>query len=367
MLTDDLDYELPANLIATRPAEPRDAARLMVIRRSDGEIGDRHVRDLAELLRPGDLLVFNRSRVLPARFFATREATGGRVEGLYLESPEVDHWLVLLQSGGHLKASERLTLDAAASLQLLESREEGQWLARLDSREGTLDVLGRIGCTPLPPYIRQRRRSLHEPEVRPEDAERYNTVYADVPGSVAAPTAGLHFTAVLLQRLEQRGIQRAELTLHVGIGTFAPVRAQRLEDHRMHEEWLQVPPETLTALQAARCEGRRVIPVGTTSVRALESLPPMAEAGGTYTARTRLFIFPRDAGHAASGGSEAPWGPKFRWTDGLLPSFHLPRSPLLALVAALPGVGLERLKQWYARAIAERYRFYSYGDAMLLL
>lgn len=359
MLTAELDYPLPPELIAAHAAEPRDAARLMVIERATGRVEHRQVRDLPQILRPGDLLVFNRSRVLPARFFATRAATGGRVEGLYLESPAADRWLVLLQSGGRLQPGERLTLLPEASLLLLAAREDGPWLAQLEGQAGTLAILERIGSTPLPPYIRQRRKERGEAEVQPADAQRYNTVYAAEPGSVAAPTAGLHFTAQLLQRLAAAGIEQTSLTLHVGLGTFAPVRAERLEDHPMHEEWLHVPADALAALKAARAAGRRIIPVGTTCVRALESLPAADRLGaGGYTARTRLFLYPSEAAQA---------GPVFRFTDGLLTNFHLPRSTLLALVAALPAVGIERLKAWYGLAIAQRYRFYSYGDAMLLV
>lgn len=360
MLTSELDYDLPPQLIATHAAEPRDSARLMVIRRDSGAVEHRHVRDLPRLLRPGDLLVFNRSRVLPARFFAMREGTGGRVEGLYLESPAVNQWLVLLQSGGHLRRGENLIVGAEASLRLLESRGDGQWLTQLESQAPTLAVLERIGSTPLPPYIRQRRRDLGEAEVQPSDAHRYNTVYADDAGSVAAPTAGLHFTPHLLAHLAEVGVQRASVTLHVGLGTFLPVRTQRLEEHQMHEEWLQVPPEAIEALLVARREGRRIIPIGTTCVRALESLPPLdqLDVKAPYTARTRLFLHPGDSPDS---------GPVFRFADALMTNFHLPRSTLLALVAALPGVGMDRLKAWYQIAIAKQYRFYSYGDAMLLL
>jgi S-adenosylmethionine:tRNA ribosyltransferase-isomerase len=378
MLTADLDYDLPADRIATAPAEPRDAARLMVIHRESGRIEHRHVRDLAPPpeaslregvgLREGDLLVFNQTRVLPAAFAGTRAATGGQVRGLYLHSDTASNngtvWQVMLESRGTLREGETITLADDAALDLRERLGEGRWRAALRGAADTLDLLGRIGSTPLPPYIRNQRRARHEPEVGPADAQRYNTVFARDPGSVAAPTAALHFTEDLLNRLEAMGVARTMLTLHVGLGTFARVRSERLEDHAMHSEWVRIPRDTLDALQTARQRGGRVIPVGTTCVRALESLPkpmPLPTDEGNdrgFVMQTSLFIHPSD--------DEAERF-RFRLTDALMTNFHLPRSTLLALVAALPGVGIERLKQWYSAAIHNDYRFYSYGDAMLIL
>lgn len=363
METAALDYELPADRIVTSPAEPRDAAHLMIVDRAGGGIEDRFVRDLGSgsgPLRAGDLLVLNVTRVLPASFTVVRESTGGKAKGLYLgESNDAEGltWRVMLEMRGTPRVGDRLTFPGQADyLELLESHGSGQWLARLQSAHDTLALLERVGTTPLPQYIRQARKQRGEAEVRPEDAQRYNTVFAADPGSVAAPTAALHFTPELLGAIDRLGVKRATLTLHVGLGTFAPVRAATLEEHAIHEEWIRIPAATIAALRKARARGGRIIPVGTTCVRALESLPnPLPNVGMDYTARTNLFIFP----------GQPPF--PFRFTDALMTNFHLPRSTLLALVAALPGVGLDRLKTWYRHAIEHDYRFYSYGDAMLIV
>ncbi len=355
MLTSELDYTLPAERIAVAPAQPRDAARLMVVHRATGVIEHRRVRDLPDLgvLQAGDLMLVNQSRVLPARFEGVRAATGGRVEGLYLAEPSHRTWRTLLESRGSLQPGECICLAEDATLTLRRRIERGQWDARLDGPHDTLALLARIGTPPLPPYIRKARKALHLPEVGPDDAARYNTVYAHDPGSVAAPTAGLHFTPNLLARLDAIGVHRAAVTLHVGLGTFAPVETDRLEDHRLHSEPTHVPVDTLAAICHARQRQARILVVGTTTVRTIESLPdPLPTGPQGHAADTTLMILP---------------GFTFRYTDLLLTNFHLPRSSLMALVAALPGVGVERLKQWYALAVAEGYRFYSYGDAMLLL
>jgi len=372
MFTADLDYHLPPQQIATEPAQPRDAARLMIIDRHTGRVEHRHVHDLSDNpaptpscvgsspLRPGDLLVFNQSRVLPACFSARRAATGGRVGGLYLalrQHAHGCHWLVMLETGGSLRAGEQIDLTADSSLELVENHGGGQWLAKLTSPDDTLTLLNRIGSPPLPPYILRQRRDRHQDEAQPQDADRYNTVFATDPGSIAAPTAGLHFTQALLSQLDQIGLHQAMVTLHVGLGTFAPVRTTRLQDHPIHPESITVPAATIAAIRATRQSGGRIIPVGTTTVRALESLPNPLPATGDHTGSTRLFVMPDDE----TGGFP------FRFTDALLTNFHLPRSTLLAMVAALPGVGLVRLKSWYQIAIDHGYRFYSFGDAMLIL
>lgn len=354
MRTADLDYDLPPDRIAAEPVQPRDAARLMVIDRATGRISHHHVRDLPDLglLQSGDVMVFNNTKVIPARFHGRREKTGGRVEGLYLGSAaDNGHiWSILLETRGRLVPGERIALDETAHLRLLEKHPAGRWTAALESDQDTLTILHRLGTTPLPPYIRRVRRLRGMAEVREDDAQRYNTIYAAVPGSVAAPTAGLHFTPQLLERLDALGVIRRFVTLHVGVGTFAPIRTARLEQHRMEAEWISVPAETVQALREARQTGRRILCVGTTTVRALESLPqPLPDE---YCGLTDLFIYS---------------GFTFRFTDALFTNFHLPRSTLLALVAALPGVGIQRLKAWYALAIQEGYRFYSYGDAMLIV
>ncbi len=402
MRVDELDYQLPPELIADRPAARRPDARLMLVRLGGQRVGGPqvehlHIRDLPGLLKAGDLLLFNQTRVIPARFHAIRLKTGGHVEGLFLKEPDKGRWQVMLKAKGHLQAGESLALtrppdrpaedrdeQAAAlhRLELLERNAEGHWLAKLQSGRSTFDLLEAIGQMPLPPYIEKQRKQPTTPEAAPEataesniaepfpsgvgrdqaaaemlDRERYQTVYAREPGAIAAPTAGLHFTPELLAKLDGMGIERRFVTLHVGLGTFAPVRAARLEDHPMHSEWFKAPGDTLAALSRARREGRRLIAIGTTTVRSLESLPQglvegldAADEPPDFTADTRLLIQP---------------GFTFRHTDGLLTNFHLPRSTLLALVAAITG--LERLKELYQLAIAQKYRFFSYGDAMLIL
>lgn len=354
MRLDDLDYDLPPELIAAAPAEQRDAAKLLVYDRATRSVAHRTVSDLPELpglLRAGDLLVFNDTRVLPARFEAIRINTGGRVEGLFLETRDDVHWLVMLGSGGRLACGERLALSDDDEIELLDKQPDGSWSARKLSDHDTQTLLDRVGVMPLPPYIR-KARGASDRTFDALDRQRYQTVYAKSAGAVAAPTAGLHFTETLLKRLADAGIEQAHLTLHVGLGTFAPVRVDRLEDHDMHTERFTVSAATLAALIRARAEGRRIIPVGTTSVRALESLPPPPEVDPStdYTASTKLLIQP---------------GFEFRWTDALMTNFHLPRSTLLALVAGL--MGLDELMRCYRIAIANRYRFFSYGDAMLII
>ena len=368
MLTSDLEYVLPPDLIATTPAEPRDAARLMVIRREQGIIEHRHVCDVADpaanLLRPGDLIIFNQSRVLPAHFEAIRSSTGGHISGLYVRSAPADDrlWEVMLESGGKLRPAEVVAFDDDHHLELLARLDGGLWQARLHGNESSLALLQRLGTVPLPPYIVAQRKKHEQPGINDNDAARYNTVYAKTPGSVAAPTAGLHFTQNLLDQLSALGVRQAFVTLHVGLGTFASIRTERVEDHAMHSEWISVPGETIAAIEATRAAGGRIIPVGTTSVRSLESLPrdfndELRQHG--YEGETRLLITPREYPCT----QDSP----FRFADAMMTNFHLPHSTLLALVAALPGVGIEKLKEWYGVAIAERYRFFSYGDAMLLI
>ncbi len=362
MRVDDLDYELPPGRIATEPAEPRDAARLMVVDRKRQRIEHHYVRDLLGVPgspQPGDLMVFNQTRVLPAYFTAIRAATGGKVSGLYLAESD-GLWRIMLESRGTLQPGELITLDGETSLELVNRVDGGEWRARLRSPQDTVATLQRVGVTPLPPYIRQERRTKGEKEIRPDDATRYNTVFARDAGSVAAPTAGLHFTPSLLKAIDAAGVRRASITLHVGLGTFSPVRTENLEDHAIHREWIDISSETIALLQETRAAGGRIIPVGTTTVRALESLPSNWESLKGYTAETDLFITP-------SLSESGPGAFAFRFTDALMTNFHLPRSTLLALVAALPNVGVDRLKLWYHTAVAEGYRFYSYGDAMLII
>lgn len=348
MRTDELNYHLPEDRIAAVPADRREQAKLMVVRCAEDTVDHRGAADLPRLLRAGDLLVLNRTRVLPARFFGRRAATGGKIEGLYLGSDPRGGWQVLLESRGKLQPGERIDLAENESLELIQRGPDNAWQTRRHGATETLALLDRIGAMPLPPYIRRRRAGEDSEELRAMDRQRYQTVFADHPGAVAAPTASLHLTEALLGELAEKGIETAMLTLHVGLGTFAPVRSETLDDHPMHAEWFSVPAATLEALRRARAEGRRIIPVGTTCVRALESLPdPLPR--DDYAAETDLMIQP---------------GFAFRYTDALMTNFHLPRSTLLALVAALTG--LDRLKALYRLAVENDYRFYSYGDAMLI-
>ena len=366
MRTDALDYHLPEELIATQAAEPRDSARLLLARRDSQTIEHHRVRDLPGLglFQPGDVMLVNQTRVLPAQLMGLRQATGGRVTGLFVDADSDRRWRVLLESRGTLTPGETIQLtreqqDAEpADIELIESLGNGEWRAQLLGEADTATVLSRLGQTPLPPYIRKQRKKLGQGEITDSDRDRYNTVYAQSPGSVAAPTAGLHFTPALLKAIDACGVQRAAVDLHVGLGTFAPVRTEQLEDHAMHHESYTVPRATLDAIADARERGSRLFTVGTTTVRALESLPEDALAPDAYpegiTSSTNLFIRP-DTGF------------DFRYTDRLMTNFHLPQSTLLALVAALPGIGVDRLMAIYREAVAEQYRFYSYGDAMLIV
>jgi len=369
MRTDALDYTLPSGLIATRAAEPRDSARLLAYQRATDTVTHARVRDLPGLgvLLPGDLLVTNNSRVLPARFSATRQQTGGRVTGLYLEpiatplapddaAPEHHYFACLLEYGGKPRPGEAIALTENFCFELVQRDfrgGRGEWLCRAPADPGIETVLAQVGSMPLPPYIRHARKQLGLPEDQPGDAERYNTVYADQQqaGSVAAPTAGLHFTPGLLDALEEKGVRHLSITLHVGMGTFASVHSDTLEDHPMHTERFSISPEVWDDIQAARSSGGKVVAIGTTTVRALES------ATGPGSHDTALLIQPGDDG--------SPYN--FKHTDALLTNFHLPRSTLLALVAALPGVGINKLLELYQEAIDHEYRFYSFGDAMLIV
>jgi S-adenosylmethionine:tRNA ribosyltransferase-isomerase len=340
------DYWLPAERIAQRPADRRDRSRLLRLDRASGSLGHHHFVELPAILRPGDLVVLNDTRVLPARL-VLRRRTGSRVDGLFVRALADGCWEMMLRGRGRIRAGETLGVegDAAQSIELLAPGGEGLWRVAPRPAVEAADLLDRAGGAPLPPYI--QRKEADAPLGR-LDRERYQTVYAEVPGAIAAPTAGLHFTAELLAALASRGIETAHLTLHVGLGTFKPVTAARVEDHRMHAERFHLPGATAEAVRRARGEGRRVVAVGTTTVRVLESA---ARSGGLREAEgeTDLFIYP-------------PF--QFEAVDALLTNFHLPRSTLLMLVAAFAG--REPLLRAYQAAIDEGYRFYSYGDACLI-
>lgn len=335
--TEDFDYELPEELIAQRPVTPRDASRLLVADKRTGRLQHKTFRDLPEFLAPGDVLVRNDTRVIPARLLGVKAPTGGRVELLLVRRLSRDTWEALVRPGRRVAPGAVLSFgDGLLTAQVLERTEGGGRIVRFRSVGPLDEALQQAGQVPLPPYI-------HEVL---EDPERYQTVYAREAGSSAAPTAGLHFTQRVLDELKRRGVHIADVTLHVGPGTFRPVKAEYVDEHDMHAEYYHIPEAAAVAVQEAKREGRRVIAVGTTTARALESWAATGETAGW----TDLFIYP---------------GYRWRVVDGLLTNFHLPRSSLLMLVSAL--LGRERTLAAYREAVKERYRFFSFGDAMLIL
>ena len=345
---DAYDYELPRELIAQEPLRHRADSRLMIVDRQSDCIEVGHIRDLTDHLREDDLLVLNDTRVIPARLVGRRESTGGRWTGLYLGSDDEGMWRVLGKTRGQVKPLDRVILEDRDSrpqlaLTLFAPLGEGMWAARPESDEPPLDVLGQIGRVPLPPYIRGG-------EMVDADLQDYQTVFAEKPGAVAAPTAGLHFTPQLLELLQRQGVDIAHITLHVGIGTFRPIKADRLDEHQMHSEWVEVSLEAAQRAESCRARGGRVVAVGTTVVRSLESAAKEVGLGMNWTGETDLFIRP-------------PY--EFRALDALLTNFHLPRSTLLILVSAFGGADL--IRRAYQLAIEEEFRFFSYGDAMLIL
>jgi S-adenosylmethionine:tRNA ribosyltransferase-isomerase len=343
MRSDLFDYDLPEALIAQEPCPERDRSRLMVVRRAEGTIEHHVFADLPDLLAPGDLLVLNDTRVIPARLLGRRAATGGKWEGLFLRETPDGLWELMCQTRGRLTEGETVVVEPGGLwLTLVRKTPERHWLARPLDAGSALDLLRRYGQVPLPPYVRKGRAGA-------ADVERYQTVYADRPGAVAAPTAGLHFTPRVFERLDERGVGRAFLTLHVGEGTFAPIQAEEVARHRMHREWGDLPADTAGRISACRGHGGRVVAVGTTSVRVLETVAATGPLRN-WDGETDLFIYP-------------PY--EFRLVDGLLTNFHLPRTSLLCLVSAFAGV--ELIRRAYKTAIAQGYRFYSYGDAMLIV
>jgi S-adenosylmethionine:tRNA ribosyltransferase-isomerase len=333
--TSDFDYYLPPELIAQTPIEPRDAARLLQLDRSSGAIGHHHFYDLPDLLRPGDLLVANESRVIAARIFAHKSGTGGAVEILLLRRVDDVTWQALLRSH-RVHVGTRIEIRPDLVAEVIEASAAGERMLRFNQ---PIDArLSELGVMPLPPYI-------HAPL---QDPERYQTIYSHTLGSAAAPTAGLHFTPRLLDQLRARDIHMIYVTLHVGLDTFKPVESEDVEQHRIHTEYMEVTEEVAARIRQAKADGRRVIAVGTTSVRVLET---SGERGiAALSGDTRLFIYP---------------GYKYHVVDGMITNFHLPRSSLLMLVAAFAGK--EKTDRAYAEAIARKYRFYSFGDAMLIL
>lgn len=357
----DYDYELPPELLAKNPVERRDESRLMVVNRATGTIEHMQFRDLPQYLQAGDCMVMNNTKVLKARLFGTRTETGGKWEGLFLSATDDGDWRLIGETRGKLQPGESITIrpahdqsadqsidqtpDPAADqleLQLVERDDSGTWIARPQSDSDTEQLLDRFGTLPLPPYI--GRKLAGE-----SDFDRYQTTYASEPGAVAAPTAGLHFTNGLLDTCREQGVTTAEVTLHVGIGTFRPISVENLDDHVMHYEWCQLHKDVAQHISQTQQSSGRIIAVGTTSVRTLES----AAQTGTldqWSGSTNLFIRP---------------GFQFQAVDALITNFHLPKSSLLVLVSAFAGHDL--MKHVYDVAIEERYRFYSYGDAMLIV
>jgi len=349
MRTARLNYDLPRELVAQKPARLRDKSRLLVLNRPGGKIVDSRFDKLGEFLSTGDCLVLNNTKVLPARFFAQRP-TGGKLEGLFLAEPEPGIWQVVLKGARKVKKGERIRLlngknGEFCTAEILDKSCEGRCVLGLNAGPEAGAILETIGLAPLPPYIKRGR----DERLEAIDRTRYQTVYARQAGAVAAPTAGLHFTAPLMKGLERRGIRFAFVTLHVGYGTFKPVTAENLEEHIMEAEQFHIEQESAELINATRAGGGRVVAVGTTSVRVLETV-----AGGSgvkaCSGETGLFIKP---------------GYKFRLVDAMVTNFHLPCSTLLALVAAFAG--LEEILAAYRHAVEQRYRFYSYGDAMLIL
>jgi S-adenosylmethionine:tRNA ribosyltransferase-isomerase len=339
--TSDFDYDLPESAIAQTPAEPRDSSRLLVLHRDTGEIEHRIFRDIGDYLRAGDLLVLNQTRVIPARIYARKE-TGGRVELLLLRRRDTLTWEALVGGKG-LRVGKIINVEDGPQAEIIEGLDGSERVIKFS--EPIEPYFSKVGNVPLPPYIHQKLR----------DPERYQTVYAREPGSAAAPTAGLHFTPRLLQELQAKGVKIAYVTLHVGLDTFAPVTEDDPQEHKIHTEWCELPQKTADLINQTKGAGGRVIAVGTTSVRTLESaaklqslisnpqLPPFAGP-------TSLFILP---------------GYKFKVVDAMITNFHLPKSTLLMLVSAFAG--REQILETYQVAIQEGYRFYSFGDAMIIL
>ncbi len=341
MKRSDFSYDLPQELIAQTPAEPRDAARMLVLGRQSGKYEDRIFRELDEYLNPGDLLILNDTKVLPARIYGVKEGTGAHVEFLLLTPKGNDVWEVLAGPGKRAKPGSRFIFgNDLMRAEILEVVEGGNRLVKLSYDGNFYNVLEKIGEMPLPPYITQKL----------EDQSQYQTIYARENGSAAAPTAGLHFTDELFERLEKKGVQKAFVTLHVGLGTFRPVKEENIEDHLMHSEHYYMPADTARMINETKKNGGRVIAVGTTSCRTLESVATFNGKIEEAEGWTDIFIYP---------------GYEFKCMDGLITNFHLPESTLIMLVSAF--CGYENTMNAYRHAVAEKYRFFSFGDAMLIL
>lgn len=348
MHINDFDYELPEELIAQKPADRRDASRLLVVHRNTGKTEHRHFYDILEYLKEGDCLVLNNSKVLPARLYGIKEGTGAKVEFLLIKRIEGDRWETMVRPGKRLKPGDSVMFSEEPLLKadIIDYGNDGTRIVEFSYDGIFMERLEEIGSMPLPPYIERQSEN--------EDRDRYQTVYCREEGSVAAPTAGLHFTEELLEKAKAKGVELAYVTLHVGIGTFRPVKCENIEDHSMHFEEYHIDEETADTINRAKAEGRRVISVGTTSTRTVESAAYFDEDKGCWQVRsgensTGIFIYP---------------GYEFRIIDSLITNFHLPKSTLLMLISAL--YDREKILEVYQEAIRERYRFFSYGDAMFI-
>ena len=340
MTTKDFYYDLPPELIAQHPLQDRAGSRLLVLDKETGKIEHKNFRNIIEYLNPGDCLVMNNTRVIPARLYGVKEDTGGKIEFLLLKRIDLNTWNVILKPGKRARTGARFVFgDGLLKAEVIEVRPDGNRIVRFEYDGVWEELLDKLGEMPLPPYIKEKL----------EDKERYQTVYSKIEGSAAAPTAGLHFTNELLEDIKDKGVKTAYLTLHVGLGTFRPVSVENVEEHVMHTEHYEVSQEAADIINETRKSGGRIIAVGTTSVRTLETV---AEDNGTMKAEigdTSIFIYP---------------GYKFKVTDSIITNFHLPESTLLMLVSAFAGK--ENIFEAYEQAVKEKYRFFSFGDAMLL-
>ncbi len=340
MTTKDFYYELPQELIAQTPLEDRTASRLMVVNRTSGEIEHKHFYDIVDRLREGDCLVMNNTRVIPARLYGTKEGSGGKIEFLLLKRLELDKWEVILRPGKKAKPGSRFEFGGGLlRAEVLEIIEDGNRIVRFEYDGVWEELLDKLGEMPLPPYITHQL----------QDKNRYQTVYSKIEGSAAAPTAGLHFTKELLEKIKAKGVELAYLTLHVGLGTFRPVSVENVEDHLMHTEYYQISAETAEKINRARKRGGRIIAVGTTSVRTLETVADDDGSLRAASGETSIFIYP---------------GYKFKAVDCLITNFHLPESTLMMLVSAFSTKDI--IFNAYKTAVAEKYRFFSFGDAMYI-
>jgi len=340
MKVSDFYYDLPEELIAQEPIPDRQMSRLLVLDKNTGSMEHRIFKDILEYINEGDCLVLNDTRVIPARLLGEKEGTGGKIEFVLLKKMENDVWEVILKPGKRAKPGSRFAFgDSALKAEVLQIVEEGNRLVRFEYDGVFEEVLDRVGIVPLPPYITKRL----------EDSERYQTVYSKHKGSAAAPTAGLHFTKELLKEIENKGVDIAYVTLHVGLGTFRPVKVEVIEEHKMHSEYYSINEEDCRKINTAKEKGKRVIAVGTTSCRVLETVGDENGRVNPKSGWTDIFIYP---------------GYKFKVVDALITNFHLPESTLIMLVSALAG--REKIMEAYKTAVKERYRFFSFGDAMFI-